>query len=403
MVAEPAPTATGRAAWRRTVGSLAIAETLVWAGTYYLFPALLLHFERDLGWPKTELALAFTVALLASAGAAPVAGRVIDRGHGRALLTLSAFAASLLLLALARVETRVGFYAVWLGLGLAMAGCLYEPCFAYLTRVLGGSARRAITLITLVAGFAGTVSFPIANAVAASFGWRASALTFAVLVGGVAAPLMWWSGPREAAAPPPNLTTSTAGRPARAPLRSPVFWLLAGAFTSIALAHGILVTHLLPLLAERGIGAGMAVLAVSLIGPMQVAGRLGMLAIERRVQIGTICALSFLFMIAGMLTLLGAGAAVLLVLVAIVLQGSGYGVTSITRPALTASYLGRAGFGVTSGLLATAFWTATAAAPTLAALIWAGGGYDVVLGFCAAVLSLGLGSLILASRLATPT
>lgn len=401
MEAAPASQADAdRSAWRRTIGFLAIAETLVWAGTYYLFPALLLHFERDLGWPKTELALAFTLALVLAAAAAPTAGRIIDRGHGRVLLTGSTCAAALLLLALAEVETRAGFYAVWLGLGLVMAGCLYEPCFAYLTRMLGTEARRAITIITLVAGFAGTVSFPVANAVAGAFGWRASALTFAVLIGAIAAPLMWFSGPGDATPAAARVSGPDRARPA--PLRSPVFWLLAGAFTSIALTHGILITHLLPLLAERGIEAGLAVLAVSLIGPMQVAGRLGMLAIERHVRIGTICALSFLFMITGVLTLSGAGAAIALVLLAIVLQGTGYGVTSITRPALTASYLGRTGFGVTSGMLATAFWGATAAAPTLAALIWAGGGYDLVLGVCAGALALGFASLMVASRLASP-
>ena len=68
---------------RPDVRLLALGETLVWAGLFYSFPALLPHWERDLGWSKTTLSGAFTLALVASAAAAPFAGRLVDRGRGR--------------------------------------------------------------------------------------------------------------------------------------------------------------------------------------------------------------------------------------------------------------------------------------------------------------------------------
>ena len=64
------------------IASLAIAETLVWAGYYYSFPAMLLFWESDLGWSRTELTFAFTASLIVSAILAPVSGRLIDRGRG---------------------------------------------------------------------------------------------------------------------------------------------------------------------------------------------------------------------------------------------------------------------------------------------------------------------------------
>ena len=396
---------------RSSILALAVAETLVWAGTFYLFPALLLHFERDLGWSKTELAGAFTAALLTSAAAAPLVGRVVDRGFGRGLLTGSALGAGVLLLLLALVEARWQFYAVWLGLGLAMAGGLYEPCFAWLIRTRGDDARRAITRITLIAGFAGTVSFPSANAIAERFGWRASALAFAAIIMLVAVPLMWLGAtPPGERAPAHDAGGPGAGRRAdraadRGPDRGalpramsrPAFWLLGAAFTMIAFNHGILITHLLPLLAERGVGLDTSVLAVSLIGPMQVAGRLLMLAGERRVPLGAVCAISFIAMIAASTLLWLAGASVALLLAFVALQGAGYGVTSITRPAITADYLGRAGFGVISGAIGAAFMAANAAAPTVAALIWTSGGYDLVLLTCILAAVLGLAAFAAAS------
>ena len=160
--------------FRSIVWPLAVAETIVWAAMYYSFPALLLEWEKDFGWSKTELTGALTLALLVSAAAAPFAGRIIDHGHGRRLLTSSALFGASLLMVLSQVTQLWQFYAVWFLLGFAMAGCLYDACFAILTRTMGDKTKRAITLVTLVAGLAGTVSVPSANARSASRSMKAS-------------------------------------------------------------------------------------------------------------------------------------------------------------------------------------------------------------------------------------
>src|SRR3546814_20269479 len=84
------------------------------------------------------------------------------------------------------------------------------------------------------------------------------------------------------------------------------------AFSMIALTHGILITHLLPMLDERGVSTTVAVAVASGIGPMQVAGRLAMMAVERRVSMSAVCAMSFVFMMAAASALIGAGAIPLL-------------------------------------------------------------------------------------------
>ena len=151
---------------QRSIWYLAIAETLVWAGMFYSFPALILQWENDLGWSKTEISATFTTALIVSALTAPLAGRLIDLGYGRTLLTGSAFFGGLAVASLSWVESYWTFFGLWLVIGLMMAGCLYEPCFAFVTRTRGMEAKKSITMITLVAGFAGSVSFPTANIVA---------------------------------------------------------------------------------------------------------------------------------------------------------------------------------------------------------------------------------------------
>ena len=48
-------------------------------------------------------------------------------------------------------------------MGIAMSCSLYEACFAFLTTTQVNNARRAITFVTLAAGFGGTISFSSAH------------------------------------------------------------------------------------------------------------------------------------------------------------------------------------------------------------------------------------------------
>ena len=384
---------------RRAVWALAVAETVVWAGTLYIFPALLIHWEADLGWSKTTLAGAFTVAVLISAAAAPLAGRLIDAGHGVRLMTIGTVAAGGLVGLLGLVHAIWQFYAVWALIGVAAAACLYEPCSAFLIRTQGADARRVLTQITLVTGFASALAFSGANAVAEIWGWRIAVLVFGAVMLFVAAPLFHVGG-RAADSGDPGDARAGAGRSGsgalRAATRRPAFWLLGATFAMIALSHGVLITHLLPMLAERGVATGVAVLAASGIGPMQVVGRLAMMSVERRVSMNAVCGLSFALMIAAMVALIQAGADPWLLAAFVVLQGAGYGVTAITRPVVTATVLGREGFGAVSGALALPFITASAVAPTLAAAVWTVGGYDMVRSCLLVVLGIAAVSFYLA-------
>ena len=164
------------------------------------------------------------------------------------------------------------------------------------------------------------------------------------------------------------------------PIRSnPVFWLLGLALASLALVHGATLHHLLPLLDERAVPLGFAVLIASLIGPMQVAGRLVMVALGRLATpsnflfgaFGTI-ALSLL-----LLRLAGDDAALLLAFV--ILFGSAWGMVSILRPVITRELLGQRNFGAKSGYLTLIFLTAAAGSAVFGALIWSVAGYGTLL------------------------
>ncbi len=383
------------------LGMLATAETIVWAGLFYLFPILLLRWEADLGWHRGDVALAFTLALAVSALASPLFGRLIDLGLGRYTLPATAATGGLALIALSLAETQAAFFLIWALIGFCTAGCLYEPCFSFLTRVKGVNARSAITLVTLVAGFASTVCYPIADALASADGWRSATQWFAGVILALAVPMFIISTrmlETDAPDPPPKASTSqSAARKAR---RSPVFWYLAAAFPLLALTHGMMISHIMPILSDRGATQTSAVWAASLIGPMQVVGRIAMITVGRNLSATNITLISFTGIAFSMLILLAASEGDWRIFAFVLLLGACYGVISIAKPLVTADLLGRDGFGAISGSLALPYVALMAAAPFVAVLLWRAGGYDLTITVGAAAALAGVPLLILAQRAA---
>jgi len=383
------------------VWQLAIAQTIVWAGLFYAFPALILRWETDFGWTKAELTGAVTLSIGLSAVFSPLAGRLIDRGLGPQALAGGALAGGLCIGLLGLVQTLWQFYLLWCLIGVSTAFCLYDACFAVVVRATGTEARRPITLITLVAGLAGTLSFPLAHGIAEVFGWRVSCFAFALLICLIGLPLMWRGARRleDAIEDPENpLEPGRAEEKPAGFLRRPAFWLLAAAFSLLGLNHATILNHLLPMLDERGIPAGMAVFAASMIGPMQVAGRLAMMAVERHVSNCGITVACFLAVALATLSLFSASLVPMLLVPFVILQGSGHGVTSIMKPLAIGDILGRANFGAVSGSQAMILKLTIAVAPFAGALLWELGGYDLVLATMLAAALLGLAAFLLASR-----
>ena len=366
--------------FRKIVWPFAIAETLVWAAYYYSFPALLQTWEADLGFSKTALTGAFTLALIVSAVTAPIVGRLIDFGYGKVVFAGGAAAAAALLILLSQVTEIWQFYAIWFGIGIAMAGSLYEACFAIITYSMGEKAKRAITIVTLAAGFAGTVSFPSAHLLTQLFDWRITVICFAVVIITVCIPLILYGchhADQEASYRAPKPTPSI--RKAMVVTKAPTFWLLGLTFFLLAFNHGMVISHMLPILDDRGLSESFAVLAASMIGPMQVTGRLIMLAFEKYVSVFAICCACFASAFIAGCALLFSSFSSLFIIPFVLFQGGGYGVLSIIRPTVISELLGRKDFGTIAGLLAIGFMAGSAFSPTSASILWETGGYDLVI------------------------
>ena len=180
-----------------TVLKLGTAQTLAWASTYYLPAILAAPMARELGVGVATVFAAFSAGLVITGILGPRAGRAIDTLGGRPVLVLSnlLFATGLILLGSASGPWSL--FAAWAVIGIGMSGGLYEAAFATLVRIYGRDARNVITGITLIAGFASTVGWPLSTALQTWVGWRGTCFVWAGLHVLIALPLNL-SLPRQA-------------------------------------------------------------------------------------------------------------------------------------------------------------------------------------------------------------
>jgi MFS family permease len=364
--------------------TLGVTETTSWGVLYYAFSVFITPMEAELGWSRTAISGAFSVALLVSGAAAVPVGRWLDRRGGRLLMTAGSAAGALLVFAWSRVTDLAAFYLVWAAIGATMAAVLYEPAFAILARWFVRRRARAFTALTLMAGFASTIFIPLAGWLVRVQGWRPALVTLALVLAGTvpAHALLVRRRPEDLGLTPdgespPAPGVRGGGAPPRPPLAgSPLglasFRWLAAAFCLNVVATVGLAVHLVAYLEGRGYDPAFAAAATGAVGAMQVVGRLLFAPLERR--------LSRRALSTGVLLLLPAALLVLLlarstagVWLFVALFGIARGTATLTRANLVAELYGAEQYGRVNGLLAFFITMAQAVAPILA-----GAGYDLL-------------------------
>jgi MFS family permease len=357
------------------VSVLAVTETVSWGVLYYAFAVFLPSMQNALGWSKTELAGAFSLALATSALAALPVGRWLDRHSPRPLMTLGSLGGALLVLAWSQVHDLLLFYLVWVGIGLAMACVLYEAAFTVVTKWFRERRRSALTAVTLVGGWASFVFSPLSNWLIDLQGWRDALITLAIILAASTIPLhalFLRPAPerevRQARVVPgdPPAQLAEPEVEAGAAVVSPVFWYLTTAFVLSSFAISAVAVHLIPYLREGGRSAAFAAFAAGLMGLMQVPGRV--------VFAGTARFFPRRYEAPAVFVLQGAGLAVLAattapsgVIAAVCLFGMGNGMATLVRATALADAFGSAFYGSIAGIAAACATGARAVAPVVAA------------------------------------
>ena len=355
------PIAAGRAS---VVVALGAAQTLAWASSYYLPALLAVPIARDLGLSVPTIFAAFSAALVVSALVGPYAGRAIDRWGGRPVLMATSLVFACGLLGLGLATGPVGLFGAWLLLGIGMGSGLYEAAFGALVHLYGRGSRNAITGITLIAGFASTVGWPLTSLLEAQLGWRGACFAWAALHIVIGLPLnallpraasIGIAGPVAHAPTPAPAHTETPPPPQRAA------WVLAFVFAITWFISTAMAAHLPRLLQLGGASLGTAVAIGALVGPAQVGGRLLEFGVLRRIHPLLSARLAALMHPVGAVLLIVFGAP--LAALFAVLHGAGNGILTIAKGTLPLVLFGPHGYGERQGVLMVPARMAQALAP----------------------------------------
>jgi predicted MFS family arabinose efflux permease len=336
--------------------ALGTTQTLAWASSYYL-PAILADpIARDLGVSSNWIFAAFSASLVISALLGPRIGRQIDLVGGRSVLSISnlTLAAGLALLGFAYSIAML--IVAWLLLGIGMALGLYDAAFAALGRIYGDAARRSITGITLIAGFASTVGWPLTAWGLQNIGWRDTCFAWALAHIVIGLPLNFLMLPAVKGA---KAAVAASTKP-HIPIDRTMI-LLAFTFAAAWTVTGAMAAHLPRILEAAGATALQAVAAGALIGPAQVAARVVEASLLTRYHPLFSTKLACVtHPIGAVIVLLGGGAAAS---VFAIFHGAGNGILTIARGTLPLAIFGPQNYGYRLGIIGAPARMAQAAAP----------------------------------------
>jgi len=387
-------------------GEFAITQTIAWGIVYYSFTVFITSMEAELGWSRSTITGASSLALLISGFMALPVGYWIDHYGGRWLMTTGVTVASVLVFAWSHVESVWAFYLIWSLMGVTMAAILYEPAFAVIAHWFIRHRGRALALVTFAAGFASTIFLPLSDWLLEKQGWRGAVQTLAIILAIGTIPLhalILRRKPKDIGLNPdgaseaehlihqsknPSISFADA-------IKSTEFWWLTAGFSLAALGVIAIRYHFILLLIDRDFTPRFAAGAGGAIGAMQVAGRVIFAPLSERIPSRTVTAGLFLILAFSMLILRYIPTTTGVILFVIVF-GAAYGAITLARPSMLADYFGSEHYGRISSIMAVFFTLASTFAPLGASWLydwW--GSYDRILWVLAIIMILSIGATLM--------
>ncbi len=339
----------------------------------YGLPLYYDHMVREFGWSRTQVTSGNALSkLLIGPLFGFLAGWIVDRFGPRRLMLAGVLMAGAALAGLGGMSALWMFYAFYLlnALGYVCGGPL--PNQVLLSRWFQRGRGKAMGFAYLGIGIGGAVVPWISYWLVETWGWRGALRALGLLVGALAAPMVYFTRDAPAAggeSPGVGQSSSFAQahtlRPLRGVLRMPAFYLLAlGSMCSIAAVGGANQHLKLFLSLDHGYTQGEAARIISMVLSCSIVGRLAMGWLSDRVPKKRVMLLIYLLvtMAIPLLFLGSSRGAMYLFAVAF---GFGLGGEYLIIPLMAAELFGVAVLGRVMGIIVTADGVAEAVSPML--------------------------------------
>jgi MFS family permease len=326
------------------IWALGVTQIIGYGTLYYSFSILAPSIATDLGVGVEWIYGCISLALLAGGLISPWAGGLADRlGAGR-VMSFGSVGAAAALAFCGLAGNTFAFLAGMILVELASAFVLYSTAFAFLAQTTGPQAQRSITYLTLIAGFASTIFWPLTTWLLQGMEWHEVYFLFAALNLAVCLPLHLWLSrfARIAAARRVQLNSTEA--PLEVANSSFVFILIVLGFSLFGFVTAATTFHMVPALGLLGLG-NSAVWVASLLGPAQVASRLINMALGKNLPATVLAIISATTMPLALSTLALFAPSTAGAIAFAVVFGMGSGLFSIVSGTLPLAIFGKAGFG----------------------------------------------------------
>jgi MFS family permease len=360
-------------------------------GVSYSFGAFFKPMAAEFGAPRSATSAMFSITVLVWAMLGPVTGHLSDRFGPRIVVASGALVMGLGLILTSMIDRLwLGYLTYGIGVGVGVA-CAYVPMVA----VVGGwfLRRRNTALGIAVAGIGfGTVcGAPIAAALIAPLGWRATYVVFAIATTAILL------GCAYVAERPPVHVTPSPLRLAEA-IRTPAFGLMYGSSVLISTALFVPFVYLPSFAHDRGVSEFLSAALVGIIGGASVAGRMGLGALADRAGVVRLYQASFLVLALSYSIWMVASSYPTMVVFALVM-GAGYGGYVALSPAVIAHLFGPHRMGTVLGALYTSGgFGALVGPPLVGMIIDRTGSYRVAIGAAFTIAMIAFALLIPLSR-----
>lgn len=354
----------------KTISILAFTQVLSWGSLYYTIAILGPEIQKEMNWRAEIVFGAFSWSLLVAGMISTHVGIMLDRYSGRTVMGIGSLVSGCGLIGIGLIDSTAAYYTMSTVLGIGMALTLYEAAFTTINQHFTVNAREAISTLTLFGGFASTIFWPLTLKLNTLFGWRETYIAYGVAQILICFPLHFFLDKNYTAKkiinlnliPNKSITLIEA-------IKHPTFWKLALAFSANSFVFSALSVHLIALLKQFGHNVKFAVMCAALIGPSQVAGRLGEKIFAKVIQSQTVGKLSFSTLPLALLILILFTADNIAVILFCLLYGFSNGVSTILKGTIPRLLFGSENYGAISGAMAGPSLVLKAAGPLVVGMM----------------------------------